>query len=268
VVHDEETGHGGEHARRARLGWIVRAVVWTACAAVLMTSWVCAEPVPAPPTPVPLAGQTGTDDRPLRIMPLGASSTAGARSPETGGYRGYLERLLLDRRIPYDFVGTQKQGPAWMRDRDHEGHGGTTIPEILPSVPRWIRSTHPDVVLLHVGTNDLLRGARGAEVAARLRTLLRAIWDAEDDRPDPYVVVAGVWAPMTTKQPAKAEFTVKASALVDDLRRQGRPVTFVDTSNLLARGDVADGLHPNASGYALIARMWEREIVRYLSARH
>ena len=29
-------------------------------------------------------------------MPLGASSTVGARSPETGGYRGYLERMLTD----------------------------------------------------------------------------------------------------------------------------------------------------------------------------
>jgi acyl-CoA thioesterase-1 len=245
----------------------VRGIVWTACAAVLMAGWVAAEPLPVP-VPVPLAAQAGSAGRPLKIMPLGASSTVGARSPETGGYRGYLDRMLTDDRITFDFVGSQQQGPAWMHDRDHEGHGGTTIPEILPSVPGWITATHPDVVLLHVGTNDLTRGASGAEVAARLQKLLTAIWNAEDGRPDPYVVVAGVWAPMTTKLPAKVEFTTRAAALVTALRGQGRPVTFVDTSNLLARGDVADGLHPNSAGYELVARMFDREIGRYLAARH
>jgi lysophospholipase L1-like esterase len=246
---------------------VVRGLVWATCAAVLMAGWAAAEPLPAPVL-LPVAAQAGSAGHPLRIMPLGASSTVGARSPETGGYRGYLEHMLADDGVTFDFVGSLQQGPAWMRDRDHEGHGGTIIPEILPSTPGWITATHPDVVLLHVGTNDLLRGASGAEVAARLQKILTAIWNAEDGRPDPYVVVAGVWAPMTAKQAAKAEFTTRAAALVAALRGQGRPVTFVDTSNLLARGNVADGLHPNSSGYELVARTFDREIARYLSARH
>ncbi|MGI5125742.1 GDSL-type esterase/lipase family protein [Pseudonocardia sp. CA-107938] len=266
-MHDQEAGHAAEHARRPRLRWAVRALVWTACAGVLMAGWMADEPMR--PAPVPLAAQAGMPGGPpLKIMPLGASSTVGARSPETGGYRGYLENLLNDDGVPFDFVGSQQQGPAWMPDRDHEGHGGTIIPEILPSTPGWIAATHPDVVLLHVGTNDLIRGASGAEVAARLQKLLTAIWNAEDGRPDPYVVVAGVWAPMATKQAAKADFTMRAAALVSALRAQGRPVTFVDTSSLLATDDVADGLHPNSAGYELVARMFDREIGRYLAARH
>lgn len=238
-------------------------LVLTACAAALV-----GRPLPdPPPVPVPVAAQLGSSARPLKIMPLGASSTAGARSPETGGYRGHLERMLAADGIAFDFVGSQQQGPPWMADRDHEGHGGTTIPEILGSVPGWIRATHPDVVLLHVGTNDLLRGASGAETTARLQMVLTAIWAAEDGRPDPYVVVAGVWAPMTAKERSKADYTVGAAALVAGLRGQGRPVTFADTANLLATGNVADGLHPSPSGYELVAALWEREITRYLLVR-
>lgn len=246
---------------------MLRGLVWVTCATVLMAGWLAAEPLPAPAVSVPLATLAGTPDRPLKIMPLGASSTVGARSPETGGYRGFLGRMLAVDRIAYDFVGSQQQGPAWMADRDHEGHGGTTMPDILPSVPGWIRATHPDVVLLHVGTNDLLRGAGGAETAARLQKVLVAIWGAEDGRPDPYVVVAGVWAPMRAKLQAKNDYTVRGAALVTTLRARGNPVTYVDTANLLAIGNVADGLHPNPSGYELVARVWEREIKRYLQTQ-
>lgn len=241
--------------------------MWATCGTVLMAGWLAAEPLAPPLTAVPLATQAGTPAQPLKIMPLGASSTVGARSLETAGYRGYLARMLAADRIAYDFVGSQQQGPPWLPDRDHEGHGGTTIPEILPSVPGWIRATHPDVVLLHVGTNDLLRGTGGAETAARLQKILTAIWSAEDGRPDPYVVVAGVWAPMTAKQAAKNEYTVRGAALVATLRGQGSPVMYVDTSKLLATGNVADGLHPNPSGYELVARIWDREIKRYLQTQ-
>jgi acyl-CoA thioesterase I len=239
-----------------------RIAAWVLAAAILATGWVAAGPPQESVVPVePVAAAPA---KILKIMPLGASSTVGTRSPETGGYRGFLEKMLDADGIAYDMVGSQQQGPSWMRDRDHEGHAGTTMLDIQPSLPGWISATHPDLILLHVGTNDLLKGASGTETTNRLNTTLHAIWDVE---PNAYVVVAGVWAPMATKLTAKADYEARAALLVQSLAAQGEPVTFVDTATLLPKADVADGLHANAKGYELVAKVWEREIQKYLRLR-
>lgn len=242
---------------------IVRVALGLACVTAMVGGWSAVETVSA--ARVPLA-TTANRSVPIRIMPLGASSTVGARSPETGGYRGPLELLLAKDGIAYDMVGSQQQGPSWMPDRDHEGHGGATVPVLLPSVAGWVRNTHPDLVLLHVGTNDLLRGATGAETTARLQQMLTAIWGAEPRAVAPYVVVAGAWAPLPNNLRGKVDFAKGAAALVTGLRKQGKPVTFVDTATLLPAIAVADGLHANSRGYELIAAMWEKEIKKYVAA--
>ena len=206
---------------------------------------------------VPLSG-------PLRIMPLGSSSTVGTGSLATAGFRGPLETLLAADHIAYDMVGSQHSGPLSLPDRDHEGHAGWTMRRMQPFVAGWIARQHPDVVLLQVGTNDLLTGTSATATAQRLDTVLTSTNAAASHA---YVIVAGVWAPLPAHAPARAQFAHLASDVVSRHRAAGQATTFVDTSTLLSSTDLFDGLHPNAVGYRKIAGIWERAIRSYLIAR-
>lgn len=209
---------------------------------------------------VPVQRSAETAPGVLRIMPLGASSTVGKGSPGTAGYRGPLQELLTRDGVDVDLVGSLRDGPGSVPDRDHEGRSGITLEAMEERVAGWVRQAQPDVVLLHGGTNDLLLGASAAETADRLTAVLDAVHGVSGA----HVVVAGVWAPMADDQRDRAEFARLSRVVVDEQRARGRSATFVDTSGLLAPDELADGLHPNAEGYRRIAEMWEREILAYL----
>ena len=197
----------------------------------------------------------------LRIMPLGTSSTVGAGSLATAGFRGPLEALLARDGIVFDMVGSQHSGPSSLPDRDHEGHGGKVMAQLQPFIGGWVHAQRPDVVLLQMGTNDLNTGVSAVTTARRLDTVMATIHLVA---PSAYVIVAGVWAPLRTHLPARAKYARLAGAVVARHRAAGEPATFVDTSALLGPGDLFDGLHPDAAGYRKIAAMWDREIESWL----
>lgn len=115
----------------------------------------------------------------LRILPLGASITAGEGSSDGNGYRQYLQQALAGSKVR--FVGSLRSGS--MADNYHEGHSGFTItlvkiplllPKILlfrmhptdPDANRQVEAAaaaavgfRPNVILLYVGTNDLENGS-------------------------------------------------------------------------------------------------------------
>ncbi len=245
--------------RTVRIGTVIGAGV-VACAMVL---GIVADRG-TDPVPVPLAS-TAPDGPPLRIMPLGTSSTVGTGSLATAGFRGPLEASLTRGGIAFDMVGSQHSGPPALADRDHEGHSGAVMPQLQPYVGGWVRRQHPDVVLLQVGTNDLNTGASAATTAQRLDTMMATIHLAA---PNAYLIVAGVWAPLRSHLPARAEYARLARAVVARHRAAGESTTFDDTSALLGPGDLSDSVHPDAAGYRKIAAMWLREIEYWLTARH
>ena len=92
-------------------------------------------------------------------MPLGDSITAGVRV--RGGYRSDLWQLMNASSPGVDFVGSSASGPVELRDRDHEGHPGWEIAQLDARVRGWLTHYRPDIVLLHIGTNDVLRPRPG-----------------------------------------------------------------------------------------------------------
>jgi acyl-CoA thioesterase I len=212
--------------------------------------------------PVRVGVATGVAaSEPLRIMPLGASSTVGAGSSSTAGYRGPLQQLMAAAGIAVELVGSQRDGPASVPDRDHEGHGGWTLARIARHVAGWVRDAKPDVVLLHAGTNDLIQGVSARIAAQRLDAVLDAVHEVSDA----HVVVAGVWAPLPECARARAQFDALAGAVVAQHRAEGHSVSYADTSELLPRAEFVDGLHPNAAGYRRIAAMWEEQITAVIT---
>jgi lysophospholipase L1-like esterase len=187
--------------------------------------------------------------RPLRIMPLGDSITHGMGV--TGGYRTDLWQYLRADGMAVQFVGSEYGGPAALGDRDHEGHPGWEIGQIDRRVTGWLRTYQPDVVLLHIGTNDVLHG-RSADAALRLRTLLAHITATV---PGAEVYVAQI-------------IPLRALGLDSRVRRYNRGVArvaaaagphvhLVDMHSVVEPADLlGDGIHPDGGGFSKMAARW------------
>jgi lysophospholipase L1-like esterase len=103
---------------------------------------------------VPALAAAPTVAAPIRIMPLGDSITFGMGSTTGSGYRAELWRRLVEQSgYGVDLVGSARTGT--LPDIDHEGHSGWTIAQLSDSVDGWLAAATPDVVLLHIGTNDV-----------------------------------------------------------------------------------------------------------------
>lgn len=208
---------------------------------------------------------TSTPVIPLRVMPLGASSTEGIGSPSTAGYRLPLYRMLQRDAIAVDYVGSLRSGPATLPDRDNEGHSGWTLAMLAPHIDSWVRAAAPDLVILHAGTNDLGKGVAGDVAARRLDDVLGRILTAA---PRAHVIVAGVWAPLPRARAARARLAALSPLVVAKYRMKGFSVEFDDTATLLTPAQLFDGLHPNTAGYVTIAALFEGRIRQWLDTRH
>ena len=102
---------------------------------------------------------------PIKIMPLGDSITKGFNNSITNnnfqvGYRQDLNLDLINGGYDVDFVGGLQSGQLAtpIFDFDHEGNGGWTADQVAAEIFNWLVATPADVVLLHIGTNDLTAG--------------------------------------------------------------------------------------------------------------
>ncbi|MFE9428020.1 GDSL-type esterase/lipase family protein [Kitasatospora sp. NPDC006697] len=207
----------------------------------------------------PAAGSATAATTPvIRVMPLGDSITWGVGSATGNGYRGPLADLVGGQsRYTVDFVGTMRDGS--MSDSQNEGHSGYSIASLQAGVDRWLAMDRPDVVLLHIGANDLDHGVQ-AGAGDRATALINQIFA---DRPGITVIMQGIvpTSPglnnqLTTSQ--IASYNNQLSALASTEQQQGKHFTFVDAPTLVPYNapnpEMADGLHPNDLGYARMAQ--------------
>jgi lysophospholipase L1-like esterase len=186
-----------------RKSWILP--LFTLVAATLGVTTAGEAPASAAPT------------TPLRVMPLGDSITWGVGSSTGNGYRAPLWNRLAADGHPLDFVGTGRAGS--MSDPDNEGHSGYRIDQIAALADASLTRYRPNVVTLHIGTNDLNGSYQPSTAADRLRSLVNQVTAAA---PDATVLVAP-WscppagrrsstAPRTTRPPAKSSATRRPRA--------------------------------------------------------
>jgi lysophospholipase L1-like esterase len=185
----------------------------------------------------------------VRVMPLGDSITDGFNVP--GGYRIGLWQRLAGAGYSVDLVGSGFNGPPELGDHDHEGHSGWRIDELDANIVTWLRTSAPHTVLLHIGTNDVNQNHDLANAPARLSTLVDHILATA---PSVEIFVAQI----TPETDATQESRVRAynAALPDVVRGKGPHVHLVDMHSALSTADLADGVHPNAAGYAKMAAVW------------
>jgi lysophospholipase L1-like esterase len=205
---------------------------------------------------------TRPDPAAIQVMPLGDSLTDGYNIP--GGYRIHLASLLEADGVASDFVGSLQNGPEGLQDDDHEGHSGYRIDEISTLVFDWLRRASPDVVLLMIGTNDVVQGYHLSTAPARLGRLIDLI---ATTLPNSHVFVASI---PPIGGPPNAErveaFNDDVPEVVQSRVDEGIDVTYVDVNSVIEPSDLhTDYTHLDASGHRKVADEWYRALGSTLS---
>jgi lysophospholipase L1-like esterase len=207
---------------------------------------------------------------PVRIMPLGDSITAGP-----GCWRAYLwHQLQLAGYTNIDFVGTQSDGggcnPGFTYDFDHEGHSGYAITSIADNnqLPPWLSATSPNIVIVHLGTNDMWGGY--IPLQTKLTALTKLIGQMRDNNPSMKIVLSQI-IPMNPSSCTTCMADVVAlndaiPGLAASLATAQSPIYVVDQwTGFDVVADTVDGVHPNTSGFIKMANKYFPVVAQALS---
>jgi lysophospholipase L1-like esterase len=250
---------------------------------------------PAMQTPPPAAAfnPCPTDGSACKIMPLGDSITFGIGSnPPAGGYRPELFTQAVSNAKNITFVGfvdsmNTSGGPASNTPdgptnitvngkqvafpRDNEGFSGFTISgggagSLASKVDNAIQQTSPNIILLHIGTNNLYQGM-APDLPDQLGNLLDQI---TKDAPDALLVVAQLTplSPTQFPQNGVAAYNATIPGLVQERVAAGKHLITVDMSSAFApQGGASllvDGIHPKPAGYTIMGDTWYAAIKDFL----
>ncbi len=202
----------------------------------------------------------------VKIMPCGDSITfdnngdsrpLGIRT----GYRQPLWLMLEAGCYNVDFVGDTLAGqdayPPF--DPDNSGHPGWTDSQIASSIYTWLQAEHPDIVLLHIGTNAL--DTSPADVEDILDEVDRY---ETDSGMDVKVLLARI-INRSTYSLTTTQFNDNVEAMaMDRVSNPANPaypddivmVDMEDGAGIDYSLDMYDLLHPNHRGYQKMAALW------------
>jgi hypothetical protein len=223
----------------------------------------------------------------FKLMPLGDSITVGKysghdTSNDPGaelddiGYRKDLWDLLSGPWYRADFVGSASNGATFpFGYPEHEGHNGINADLVRDNLfgngeDNWLNQNPPDVILLHIGTNDVNSPQTIDQIVEEVEEILDKI-DAYQDSISPRKEVIVILAKIIDQVPhnqkvtdfnvllegmakARSEFEIELY-LVDMESGAG-----IDYANYSVGGDMYDKNHPYASGFNKMAKVWMRKI--------
>ncbi len=261
---------------------------------------------------VPFSSSATEEAQPLRIMSLGDSITDGYINGDNG-YRKYLcYNLQKQGFTDFDMVGPKGadsasytyDGETFTYDGNHAGYSGYAIQTmtsmeyrsgILETISgndyHMIAAYNPDIVLLQIGTNDIL-SAYNDGMKERLSNLVDTIladMNNENDMlfvstiPDIDATIRYDWlgAYQTVYNisywtdpdglAAKVQecidsYNASIQELVAEKQAMGEPIRFADIHSVVdMKTDLFDGVHPNEDGYAKMGQYWSEQILAYLN---
>ncbi len=217
----------------------------------------------------------------IRILPLGDSITQGGRRGRAEyTYRWPLFKLLVDAGVKFDFIGSCDTGlhrdfkwPDAYKgipfDRDHEGVYGIRTAKAWARLPeaatKW--PAPPDIVLIHLGTNDQKARDLEKEFKEPMRKIIRFLREQ-----NPHVVILlgqlmfndspGAFRIMACISELRKELDTKASPVRVVLHYQGWHERPTDPE-----ADTFDWAHPNPRGQEKMARRWFEAMKPWLHNR-
>jgi lysophospholipase L1-like esterase len=210
---------------------------------------------------VALGVTSPTTAAPVRIMPLGDSITAGP-----GCWRAFLwNQLQTGGYTNIDFVGSTSDGggcnPGFSYDFDHEGHSGFSATGIADNnqLPPWLTAARPDIVVMHLGTNDMWGGF--IPLQNKINALTKLIGQMRANNPSMKIIVAQIIPMSPSSCPTCAADVVAFNNAIpgwaSGLTTAQSPILVVDQwtgFNVVA--DTNDGVHPVTSGFVKMANRW------------
>jgi acyl-CoA thioesterase-1 len=180
---------------------------------------------------VSATAQPGSAGRPVKIVALGDSLTAGLGLPADAAFPARLARALAQKGIAAEVVNA--------------GVSGDTTADGLARLD-WSVPDDTDAVILELGANDALRGLDPAQTRANLEGILRRL----GARRIP-ALLAGMRAPPNMG----ADYVKAFDAIYPDLAAAHGAALypfFLD-GVAAARGlNQGDGIHPTAAGVDVI----------------
>ncbi len=221
----------------------------------------------------------------IKVMPLGDSITAGYTTE--GGYRNQLCSLLVENELSayVDFVGSESSGTGY--DTNNEGHSGWAIAAISASddiegsgrkglttnIDTWMTDYTPDIVMLQIGTNDILSQYDLTNAPTRLETLVDKVLAKlpEDGKmyiaTIPYIDVTSKYNNTgISTQTEMDEIIDTYNAAVETLATS-KELTLVDVNSWLTLSDLTDGVHPTVAGYAKMGNNWYEILESEITSR-
>ena len=150
-----------------------------------------------------------------------------------------------------------------------EGNGRNGL---TPQIDTWMDAYTPDIVLLQIGTNDILSLYDLDNAPERLETLVDKILAKlpSDGKlylaSIPYISENASYN-NTGKTQEELDLIVDTyNTAVKELASEKR-LTFVDINGCLTLDDLKDGIHPNTDGYAKMGNLWYNTIESEITSR-
>ncbi|KAL1605314.1 hypothetical protein SLS60_004862 [Paraconiothyrium brasiliense] len=192
---------------------------------------------------------------PLRILPLGDSITWGYfNGTGTNGYREELLERLVAIDASVEFVGTQTSGN--MTNNQNEGHPGWTINQVRAVLGPAL-DFKPNVVLIHLATNDLNMAETAAESWSEAPERLGGVIDdVVKALPDAAVFVAKIIQTKIAESQKRFDaYNAAIPGVVKERVDKGFGLVVVDQS-VVGTDELSDDLHPDPAGYAHMGNIW------------
>ncbi|MDZ7333722.1 MAG: GDSL-type esterase/lipase family protein [candidate division KSB1 bacterium] len=202
-----------------------------------------------------------------KVMPLGDSITRGVVGSSTpGGYRDDLKQKLSDEYVNTDFVGSLSDGS--FSDPQHEGHDGANVEYVNNNVVSWVTNASPNFVLLNIGTNDL--GFTPVEtIADKINSICDKIYSVNSG----ITIFLSSILPRgdnATRDSLASQVNKRIKRIVTQKLEAGYSIYYVGNNELFranpnwATEYLFDGLHPNDTGYTLMAELFWSAIMNVI----
>ena len=217
---------------------------------------------------------TLAESTPVRILPLGDSITHGywsGISTDYNSYRKELKHLLETNGYAVDFVGSLTDGD--FADNQHEGHDGwfadheTDTRRMVGHAANWVIASSADIVLLHIGTNDVNGGNESSD---EVSAILDEIFSTNNQAT---VVLALIINGSTNyhKRTQTSVYNTNLNTMAQARIANGDDIIVVDMENEAglnyASTDMNDTLHPSQAGYDKMATNWYPAIALTIDRR-
>lgn len=187
-------------------------------------------------------------------MPLGGSITFGVRSSDGNGYRKWLRNMLVADGYKVKMIGSRRSGS--MTGNDNEGWRGFRVDEIMMKAKISVPLLQPNLITINAGSNDCIQELNMEGFGQRVDTLLENVWAAS---PGSTIILSTLLRSMDPRAEAQVlHANEQLCKLGEQKLAEHKRIVVVDMHGLDGPQDVdiADGTHPNDSGYHKMAHIW------------